>query len=130
VADLFVESRREDDVAFVLLTGEARLELCANLRARGLDLLRAGARHLVVDVDALSFVDSASMGVLLEMRRKAVDAGGSMTFVRSTERFRRRLDDMGIRAQFAYAPSEAEAVTALGRPRPTPPSGAPPPSRA
>jgi len=130
VPDLFVETRREGDVGFLLLAGEARLELCESLRTRARELLAAGASHLVVDVDGLTFVDSASMGVMLEMRRRAAEKGGNLTFVRSTERFRRRLDDMGLRAQFAYASSDADAVAAIGRARPTPPSGAPPPSRA
>lgn len=128
MADLRIETRRAGDVAFVTLGGEARLELCASLRAKAADLLRAGAKHLLVDVDAVTFVDSASMGVLLEMRRNAVAKGGGLTFVRSPERFRRRLDDMGVLTQFAYAPSEADALAALGRGGSTPPSGARPAS--
>lgn len=126
MADLFIESRREGEVGFLTLTGEARLELCEALRTRAGDLLRAGAKHLVVDVSGLGFVDSASTGVLLEMRRKAAEKGGNLTFVRTPERFRRRLDDMGLAGQFVHAPSEADALAALARP--TPPSGHRPPS--
>jgi anti-anti-sigma regulatory factor len=85
-----------------------------------------------VDVEALGFVDSASTGVLVEMRRKAVAKGGDLTFVRSTARFRRRLADMGLGDQFAFAASEEDALAALGRGRkgPTPPApGSRPSSR-
>ena len=130
MADLFIETRHEGDVAFLTLGGEARLELCETLRSRAGALLDAGAKHLVVDVEALGFVDSASTGVLVEMRRKAVAKGGDLTFVRSTARFRRRLADMGLGDQFAFAASEADALAALGRSRkgPTPPAPGPRPS--
>ncbi len=128
--DLWIETRREGDVAFVTLGGEARLELCETLRGRAGALLEGGARYLIVDVGELTFVDSASTGVLLEMRRNAVAKGGELAFVGASERFRRRLGDMGLGDQFTFAGSERDAVAALGLGRrgPTPPPSGPRPA--
>ena len=47
MADLVVESRRQGPIGVLTLIGEARLDTCDSIRAKGSALIRTGAKHLL-----------------------------------------------------------------------------------
>lgn len=118
---LSVESRRDGDVAVLVLKGEARLEAVEPLREAARVLIDAGVARIVVDAAQLAFADSASIGVLLDVQRRAERAGGGLVLCGASQRFRRTLDAMGLLPRLKLLADEASARAALAPEGPSAP---------
>jgi anti-sigma B factor antagonist len=89
--DVRVETGAADGYAVVTPVGEVDLSNVGRLREVLNELyLRAGA-DVVVDLDQISFIDSAGLGALIGARRRAYGVNGSLTLVCSQERILRVL---------------------------------------
>jgi anti-anti-sigma factor len=113
MGDLTFEPRVDGPVGCLALSGEVRVELIPTLHGAARQALGGGARHLLVDVSRLGFVDSASLGALLQLSRERAAAGGRMVLVAPSRAVDRVLDACGMRAQFAIAASESAARALL-----------------
>ena len=121
MADLKIESRRDGTVGLLDLVGEARLETAGALRVEAKALYGQGARQLLVGVRRLGFVDSASMGVLLELKDDWEPGGGAMVLHGVSPRLAKTLASMGLAGRFTTAADEASARALL--PPSAPPAG-------
>jgi len=82
-AVLTVEIHRyEGGRATVVLSGRFDVVEALTVRARLADGDLASVDHLVVDLQDVSFVDSAGLAVLARARRDRVLRGGSVTLIR------------------------------------------------
>jgi stage II sporulation protein AA (anti-sigma F factor antagonist) len=111
--DLAILTSREGPIGFVRLSGEARLEVVDAMRQGAMGLLEGGARHLVLSVADLSFVDSASVGVILEVQREVEGRGGRLVLASPPARLRRQFEQMGLLHRLALAPDEKAARSLL-----------------
>jgi len=69
---------RVADVDVVRIDGALDLAAAVRLRLALYGRLDAGARHIVVDLSATSFLDAGAVNVLLTVRQRLVDGGGSL----------------------------------------------------
>jgi anti-anti-sigma factor len=71
---LAIDTSRPDGVAHVALSGEVDLGAAPMIRSRIKALLRdESTAGIVVDLSAVSFIDSSGIGVLIGCRRIAAD---------------------------------------------------------
>ena len=116
---LTVRVRHEPDYVLVTVAGEVDFASAAGLRERLFTLASVG-RPLVVDLDRVSFIDAAGLGVLAGAARLAAAHGASLRVVCARWRVRRLfgltlLDQaVPVAASLAEvqvaAPADAEAV--------------------
>lgn len=116
---LTVLVRHEPDYVLVTVAGEVDFASAAGLRERLFTLASAG-RPLVADLDRVSFIDAAGLGVLAGAARQAAAQGTSLQVVCARRRVRRlfgltQLDQtVPVAASLAEvqvtAPADAEAV--------------------
>ena len=116
---LTVLVRHEPDYVLVTVAGEVDFASAAGLRERLFTLAPAG-RPLVADLDRVSFIDAAGLGVLAGAARQAAAEGTSLQVVCARRRVRRlfgltQLDQtVPVAASLAEvqvtAPADAEAV--------------------
>jgi len=116
---LTVLVRHEPDYVLVTVAGEVDFASAAGLRERLFTLAPAG-RPLVADLDRVSFIDAAGLGVLAGAARQAAAQGTSLQVVCARRRVRRlfgltQLDQaVPVAASLAEvrvaAPADAEAV--------------------
>jgi len=116
---LTVLVRHEPDYVLVTVAGEVDFASAAGLRERLFTLASAG-RPLVADLDRVSFIDAAGLGVLAGAARQAAAEGTSLQVVCARHRVRRlfgltQLDQtVPVAASLAEvqvaAPADAEAV--------------------
>ena len=116
---LTVLVRHEPDYVLVTVAGEVDFASAAGLRERLFTLASAG-RLLVADLDRVSFIDAAGLGVLAGAARQAAAEGASLQVVCARRRVRRlfgltQLDQaVPVAASLAEvrvaAPADAEAV--------------------
>lgn len=72
----------------VVLTGRLDLLAAADLRARLQQLVAEGKNQLVVDLEAVSFIDSSGLGGLIGGLKAARVAGGDFRIARPSEQVR------------------------------------------
>jgi anti-sigma B factor antagonist len=113
--------------AHVLITvaGEIDIVTVPQLRAR-LIPLAAASRPLIVDLDQVSFLDAAALGVLARAAGKAAASGGSLHVVSTSRIVRRVFAISGMDRHIPLARTRAEALASLPVRRQTRPGAAHP----
>lgn len=79
--DFDVSARRRGDADVVTARGELDLVAAPQLRSVLADPSVCGAPHLVVDLSAVSFIDSTAISTLVAGRRLAASRGGRTVLV-------------------------------------------------
>jgi stage II sporulation protein AA (anti-sigma F factor antagonist) len=94
------------------LTGELDLVAAAEFRRLADDLLdRRKVRHLVVNLERVTFLDSSFLGALLGRYKRLRMEGGRMVLVGTPPTVRPTLEAAGIYAILREVPSESEALS-------------------
>jgi anti-anti-sigma factor len=75
--------------------GEIDLATAAELEEPVLELLDRGFGHVVIDMRAVTFMDSSGIRVLITAHQHALDRGASLSIVVGTSRVRQTLELSG-----------------------------------
>ena len=96
--------------------GEHDLHTAPELRRRIDELIKAGS-PIVVDLSPSTFVDSSILGVLLDGRRRAAEAGIGFTVAQGNGAVAvsRVLQVTGLRTELPVHESLEEAIAEVGR---------------
>jgi anti-sigma B factor antagonist len=110
-ADVIPAIRVRHEPAYVLVTmaGEVDYGTVAVLRERLFPLAATG-RHLIADLDRVSFIDAAGLGVLAGAARRAAWQGGSLRVVCARPHIRRLFGLTGLDRAVSLAGCLAEAL--------------------
>jgi anti-sigma B factor antagonist len=110
-----VEDAGCGDVALLAVGGEIDYAASPQLRERIADHVKAGRRHLVVDLSAVTFIDSTTIGVLVGAVARLREAGGSLAVVCEQENVKvlRIFEITGLESMIELHRSREEAVSAL-----------------
>ena len=73
--------RLDDDSGLVSISGESDLYTAPQLKGEVLRLIGGGSNRLIVDLTRTSFVDSATLGVLLGGLKRLRPKGGEIVLV-------------------------------------------------
>ena len=76
--------------------------------------LATGHIYLVLDLEALAYLDSSGIGSVVNALRTATKLGGTVKLVNPTSFISRTFKMVGILGLFGVYSSEAEAVAAFG----------------
>ncbi|MGD0703819.1 MAG: STAS domain-containing protein [Trebonia sp.] len=93
--ELSVTVRRERGVVIAAVTGDIDMSTVAGLRER-LFGLADGGQPLIVDLNRVTFIDSAGLGVLIGAARRAAAHGASVHAVCSQPQTRKLLWLTGV----------------------------------
>lgn len=110
-----LETEKRDQVLIVRLSGELDHHTAPELRTaldRAID--GDGVRDIVLNLSALSFMDSSGIGVLLGRHKKVQSVGGRLVVCGLGPTVRRIFELAGLLKILTVAASEAEALDALG----------------
>jgi anti-sigma B factor antagonist len=103
------------DIAVLAVGGEIDYAVSPQLRERIADHVKAGRRHLVVDLSAVTFIDSTAIGVLVWAVTRLRKDGGSLAVVCERENVKvlRIFEITGLESLIELHRSCEEAVSAL-----------------
>jgi anti-sigma B factor antagonist len=106
---------RTGDVTLVRV-GEARLmyPLLSDFAGSVASLLAAGDKKVVVDLGGVNYMDSASIGCLMDLYRQANAAGGKLKLAGVQKRVETMLTMTGAQNFLEIHPDEASAVRSFG----------------
>jgi anti-sigma B factor antagonist len=98
------------DAADVLsLVGELDAGSAPRFVSQAADALRAGTKRLFVELDGVSFVDSAGLAALLNVLRRATSQKAQMVLVGTQPQVRHVLAQTRLDREFSFAPTIADA---------------------
>ncbi len=104
-----IRVRHEPGYVLVTMTGEIDFGTVLVLRERLFALAGTG-RHLVADLNRVSFIDAAGLGVLVGAARRAAVHGASLHVVCARRQIRRLFRFTGLDRTIPLAGSLAEAL--------------------
>lgn len=110
--ELSVTTSHHDDVSIVTVEGEVDVHTAAQLRQSLDQEITDGHVRLVVDLDAVSFLDSTGLGVLVGRLKLVRNASGWLRIVCSSERILRVFRITGLDKVFGIHASVDEAIAA------------------
>lgn len=108
--DLSLETREADGVTVIAVDGEIDVYTAPRLRERLTELVGEGSHHLVVDLEAVEFLDSTGLGVLVGGLKKVRSHDGSLELVCTQERLLKIFRITGLAKVFRIHDSLAEAT--------------------
>jgi anti-sigma B factor antagonist len=108
---LTIGIRHERAYAIVTVTGEIDISTVTRLRERLFELA-AGGRPLVVDLDQVSFVDSAGLAALVGAAKRAAAHGGSLHVICAQPQIRQLFRRTGLDRQIPLARTLDETLGA------------------
>jgi anti-sigma B factor antagonist len=98
----------------ISVSGEVDIYTAPRLKERLLDLLDGGVTGVVVDLSAVTFIDSTALGVLIGGVRRLHEVDGRMALVVATRPVERVLTITGLDRVFTIHRTREAAVAALG----------------
>ena len=84
--DLTLATREEDGRAIVAVGGEIDVYTAPKLRDQITELVSNGSYNIVIDLEAVEFLDSTGLGVLVGGLKKVRAPDGSLELICSQER--------------------------------------------
>ena len=111
-----IEQRVSGDVTIVTIKGDLTLNKGGDvlLKDKIHSLLQQGAKKIVLDLGGVSYVDSAGLGQLVQVRTTAGNGGGSLKLVNVTKRLKDLLVVTKLVTVFDSYDSDAEALASFG----------------
>lgn len=92
-----------DGTDVLSLVGELDLAAAPRFVTQAADALRGGARRLLIELDGVTFVDSAGLAALLNVLRRATAARVGMVLVGAGPQLRRVLSQTRLDREFTFA---------------------------
>ena len=104
-----VTTRRTEGRAVVAVSGEVDVHTAPELRAELSRLWKEGERDVAVNLEAVDFIDSTGLGVLLGAHRHAEESGGRFEVRTTSERTLKLLRISGLIGKLTVvAPPEGD----------------------
>ena len=100
-----------DEIGVIAVTGELTIASGYGLPVEVSEmLLREGLRRIVIDLDAVEFIDSSGLGLLLNVQRRVDRAGARLAIVEPPERVRRVFEITRLDQQMTLVATRAAAL--------------------
>ena len=110
--DLSIE-KSGDATIIRVQTARVVYPLLPTLVAKTKEAVEAGARSLVLDLEAVSYIDSATIGCIMDIYRLAKDQGGGLHILAPQARVETMLSMAGVHKIVPIFREEDEAVKAF-----------------
>jgi anti-sigma B factor antagonist len=108
--ELSLQTRTVADRTVLKVCGEIDVYTAPRLKERLLELVADGTRQIIVDLEAVEFLDSTGLGVLVGGLRRVRAQGGHLSLVCSQERILKIFRITGLAGFFDIHPSVDAAI--------------------
>ena len=92
---LAIDVKREDGTTCLVLRGDLDLSTAPDLREALVEVIDEGAR-IVIDMEAIDFLDSAGLGILVGGLKRARTSGGELELVCSSRAVLKPIEITGL----------------------------------
>jgi anti-sigma B factor antagonist len=111
-----VEQRVAGNVAIITVTGDITLNKGGDvlLKDKVQSLIQQGHKNVLIDLGAVSYVDSAGLGELVQAYATTKNKGGALKLVNVTKRLKDLLVVTKLLTVFDTYDNEADALASFG----------------
>jgi anti-sigma B factor antagonist len=109
--DLLIETRQAGDWSILEVKGEVDLYSAPRLKERLGELTGGGRSQIVVNLEAVEFLDSTGLGVLIGALKRCREAGGTLALAAPREPVRKVLAITGLDRVFPIHDSVEQATS-------------------
>lgn len=109
MTELQIEVERHGATALIVLRGDLDLVGAPDLRASLVEVIGDGVR-VVIDMEAVQFLDSAGLGILVGGLKRARTHGGELELVCTSSEVLKPLEITGLDRTFTIHRSRAAAL--------------------
>ncbi|MGO9343343.1 MAG: STAS domain-containing protein [Acidimicrobiales bacterium] len=109
-AELDVTVRKLDGTAVVVVAGEIDVYTSPLLQERLVEVLRDGISSIVLDLSAVTFLDSTGLGVLITCLKRCRSAEGDLVLVTAQPNVLKVLEITGLNDVFQVHDSVDDAI--------------------
>jgi len=102
-----------DSVYVISLAGEVDLYTAPEFKQQLLEVIAQGARQVIVDLGAVTFIDSTTLGVLIGSVKRLHPVEGHLLIVSSDRNVTKIFEITGLDRVFALYEDRDDAVAAL-----------------
>ena len=102
--------RRESGIEVVVLQGRLDAFTSKTIEEQILELIEGGVRHLIVDLQAVDYVSSVGLRLLLKAAKRLRDLGGRLAVSSLQPTVREAFEFSGLAALFPAFASTEEAL--------------------
>ena len=99
-----------DEVAVVVLQGEVDIYSAPQFKEVMIQSIEEGAKHLVVDLASVTFIDSTALGVLVSGAKRVRPQNGTLDIVCQDENITRIFEITGLDRIFGIYPTREKAL--------------------
>jgi len=96
---LDIETERHGDITVLLLRGDLDVATAPQLRSVLVEAITDGAR-ILVDLEAVGFLDSVGLGILVSGLKRARDGGGELELICTSRQVLRPFELTGLDKAF------------------------------
>ncbi|HEY2791329.1 MAG TPA: STAS domain-containing protein [Micromonosporaceae bacterium] len=114
---LSIEHRTESDLPVLVIGGDLDLASVPALNDAGAEVLKAGARHVIADISAVSFCDSSGLSAFVRIANALAPRDGRLAVAGPQPIVRRVLEISGLVDIFLVTEDVAEAAAELSATR-------------
>jgi anti-sigma B factor antagonist len=93
---LLIFATEHDELTILSVGGELDMSTAPDLLKTALPLIEAGRRQLVLDLDELTFCDSAGLSAFVQLQRRMTTVGGALALARPQQIVRAVLELTGL----------------------------------
>src|SRR3972149_6597156 len=111
--DLKIEVEPKDEVVIVKLSGEVDVYTAPKLKSRLIDLVDQGKFKIIVDLEAVDFMDSSGLGVLVGGVKRVRSHDGSIALVCTQENILKIFRITGLVKVFPLFENQEQAVQSV-----------------
>jgi len=108
--DLGLDVKENNGVPVLAVSGEVDVYTAPRLREKLVELVSQGKYRIVVDLEAVEFLDSTGLGVLVGGLKRIRTHDGSLSLVCTQQRILKVFDITGLNKVFAIHDSVDSAV--------------------
>jgi anti-sigma B factor antagonist len=110
VSEITVTRRSEGVAEVVTVAGEIDIATYHQLRAMLITAVDAGPGSVVVDMEAVEWIDSTGLGTLVGAYKRARDKGGTVQVAAVPDRIAKHFQVTGLTKLFGMHPTIADAL--------------------
>lgn len=111
--DLKINTKSADGVPIIELEGEVDVYTAPRVKSRLVDLVDEGKFNIVVDLEAVDFMDSSGLGVLVGGLKRVKPHNGGISIVCTKDKILKIFKITGLTKVFPIFGSTDEALQSL-----------------
>jgi anti-sigma B factor antagonist len=108
------QTRERDGVTIITLSGELKAVESQEIKGQIIALMEQGKNHIVIDMDGVTFMTSAGLGLIGVTHKNLFSQGGRLVLLRVPQRIRDIFVIARLQDVLQFSDSEEDAVQRAG----------------